>query len=308
MQQRRYAMNETEVVIIGQGPAGLSAAIYTSRAGIKTTILGCEPKVAGDYEIDNYFGFNETISGRELIERGVKQAVKFGASIECDRVIGIHFDDTGKYVVKTEKSEYKTCAVVLATGVSRKKPKIPGHEKYEGKGISYCVSCDGFFFKGKSVLVAGEGLYAANQALELLHYTPDVKVCTLGAGSSINSEFMKQLSDSGIEVVNKGIESLDGEPSLQRVKFTDGTVSDTAGIFIATGDASSVDFAKSLGVITEGNFIQVDREMKTNAPGIFAAGDCTGGFLQISVAVGEGAIAGRSAIEYVRNICRGQAR
>ena len=297
-------MKESEVIIIGQGPAGLSAGIYTSRAGISTAILGCEPKIAGDYDIDNYFGFSETVSGKELIDNGMKQVMKFGATINCDRVIGIHFDDTGKYIVKTENDEYKTCSIILATGVSRKKPRIPELDKYEGKGISYCVSCDGFFFKGKSVVVAGEGLYAANQALELLNYTPHVSICTLGAKSTITEDFLKQLSDVNVQIMDKGITSLQGDINLEKITFTDGTSMDASGIFIALGDASSVDFAKSLGVITEGNFIQVDREMKTNAPGIFAAGDCTGGFLQISVAVGEGAIAGRSAIEYVRNICR----
>jgi len=297
-------MKETEVIIIGQGPAGLSAGIYTARAGISTAILGCEPKIAGDYDIDNYFGFPETVSGKELVDRGMKQVTRFGATISCDRVIGIHFDDTGKYIVKTENDEYRTCSVILATGVSRKKPPVPGLDKYEGKGISYCVSCDGFFFKGKRVVVAGEGLYAANQALELLNYTPYVTICTLGAKSTITDEFMKQLAAQNVQVIESGITSLHGDTNLERVAFTDGTELDVSGIFIAMGDASSVDFAKSLGIITEGNFIQVDREMKTNAPGIFAAGDCTGGFMQISVAVGEGAIAGRSAIEYVRNTCR----
>ncbi|PKL17599.1 MAG: NAD(P)/FAD-dependent oxidoreductase [Spirochaetae bacterium HGW-Spirochaetae-5] len=301
-------MKESEVIIIGQGPAGLSAGIYTSRAGINTLILGCEPKIAGDYDIDNYFGFPETLSGKDLIERGMKQAERFGASISCDRVIGIHFDDTGRYIVKTENDEYRTCAVILATGVSRKKPPIPGFEKYDGKGISYCVSCDGFFFKGKRVIVAGEGLYAANQALELVNYTPDVSICTLGKESTITDEFMKQLEEKNIKIIGKGIASLHGDMNLEKITFTDGSEIDAAGIFIALGDASSVDFARSLGVITEGNFIQVDRDMNTNAPGIFAAGDCTGGFLQISVAVGEGAVAGKSAIEHVRNTCRGAGK
>lgn len=297
-------MKEAEVIIIGQGPAGLSAGIYTSRAGINTVILGCEPKVAGDYDIDNYFGFPDTISGKDLIDRGLRQARRFGASVTCDRVLGIHFDDSGKYTVKTESDEYIACSIILATGVSRKKPDVPGYEKYEGKGISYCVSCDGFFFKGKNVIVAGEGLYAANQARELVNYTPGVSICTLGRKSEISREFMSDLEKLNIPVIEKKITSLHGEVNLERIKFSDGTEMEASGIFIATGDASSSDFAKSLGIITEGNFIQVDREMKTNVPGIFAAGDCTGGFLQISIAAGEGAMAGKSAIDYVRHTCR----
>jgi len=298
-------MKDFETVIIGQGPAGLSASIYTSRGGIKTALLGCDPKIAGDYEIDNYFGFPETVSGRELIERGVKQAQRFGVTMECDRVLGIHFDDTGKYIVKTEHDEYRTCSIILATGVSRKKPDIPGFEKFDGKGISWCVSCDGFFFKGKKVLVAGEGIYAANQAIELTDYTSDVAVCTLGKKNTITPDYMKRLRELNIPVIEKGIAELKGGDVLDGVVFSDGESSSVQGIFVALGDASSTDFARTLGIITEGNFIQVDREMKTNAPGIFAAGDCTGGFLQIAVAVGEGAVAARSAIAYVKENCRG---
>ncbi len=297
-------MKEVETLIIGQGPAGLSAAIYTSRGGIKTALLGCDPKIAGDYEIDNYFGFHETVSGKELIERGVLQAKRFGAELVCDRVLSIHFDDTGKYTVKTENDEYRTCSVILATGVSRKKPDIPGFEKFDGRGISWCVSCDGFFFKGKKVLVAGEGIYAANQAIELMDYTRDVSICTLGKENTITPEFMKRLRELNIPVIEKRIKELKGGDTLGGVMFSDGSELDAAGVFVALGDASSTDFARTLGIITEGNFIQVDREMKTNAPGIFAAGDCTGGFLQIAVAVGEGAVAARSAISYVKETCR----
>ena len=299
-------MKETEILIIGQGPAGLSAAIYTARGGIKTMLLGCDPKIAGDYDIDNYFGFHETVSGKELIDRGVAQAKRFGAEMLCDRVLAIHFDDTGKYIVKTENDEYRTCSVILATGVSRKKPDIPGVDKFDGKGVSWCVSCDGFFFRGKKVLVAGEGIYAANQAIELTDYTPDVAICTLGKESTITPEYMKRLRELDIPVIEKGIKELKGDDTLKGVVFSDGEQLNAEGIFIALGDASSTDFARSLGVITEGNFIQVDRDMKTNAPGIFAAGDCTGGFLQIAVAVGEGAVAARSAIAYVKETCRGK--
>ncbi len=297
-------MRSYELLIIGQGPAGLSAAIYTSRAGISTMIAGCDPKVAGDYAIDNYFGFPETISGKELIERGIEQARRFGAVIECTRALSIHFEDDGAFLVKTESGEIHACAIILATGVSRKKPDIANLADYEGRGVSYCVSCDGFFFKGKKVMVAGEGVFAANQALELLSYTPHVSVCTLGKKPAISAEFSERLAAAGISVIEKKIKELRGEQGLSQVVFDDGGMMDAEGLFIAIGDASSSDFAASLGVLTKGIFIQTDEEQKTNVPGLFAAGDCTGGFLQISVAVGEGAKAARSAIEYVKQICR----
>ncbi len=171
------AMDRVDILIIGQGPAGLSAAIYAGRAGIRTLVLGCDPKVAGDYIIDNYFGFPEPITGKELIARGVSQAERFGADMRCERVLGVHAEEEG-YVVRTEAGEIATAALILATGVSRVRPGIANIADYEGKGVSYCVSCDGFFYRDKTVAVLGEGIFAANQALELLQYTPHVTIYT----------------------------------------------------------------------------------------------------------------------------------
>ncbi|MFW5734875.1 MAG: NAD(P)/FAD-dependent oxidoreductase, partial [Oceanidesulfovibrio sp.] len=146
-------METKHLTIVGAGPAGLSAAIYAARAGLSTLVLGCAPKIAGDYDIDNYFGFPETISGKELVERGRAQAERFGAVIRCDRVLGVHMDEDMRFTVKTEGSEVKTCAVILATGVSRVRPGVENLGDYEGKGVSYCVSCDGYFVRGKKVVV-----------------------------------------------------------------------------------------------------------------------------------------------------------
>jgi len=296
-------MDNTQCIVIGSGPAGLSAAIYTARAGMNTLVLGCEPKIAGDYDIDNYFGFEETITGRDLIERGRKQAMRFGATLSCEKVLSVHQGDEGGFEVKTDKDHYRACAVILATGVSRTKPRIPGYADYEGKGVSYCVSCDGYFIRKKPVVVAGEGLFAANQALELLNYTPDVTICTLGKEPAIPPQFIERLKDASIEVVVDTVASLSGSPGLTSVTLGSGRVLPAEGLFIALGEASSTDFAYTLGVTRNGNFIEVDREMKTNIDGVYAAGDCTGGFLQIAVAVGEGALAGKSAISWLKEKC-----
>lgn len=297
-------METVDILIIGQGPAGLSAAIYTARAGMRTRILGCAPKVAGDYDIDNYFGFVDTISGKELIERGCQQAAKFGAQLRCDRVLGIHQDERGFFIAKTEENEIEAHALILATGVSRIRPGIANLADYEGKGVSYCVSCDGFFMRGKPVLVIGEGNFAANQALELLQYTPQVSLCTQGKETSMTQDFLDRLRENNIPVRMQAVQTLEGAPSLERVVFTDGTTLEAQGLFIAMGQASSSDFAYTLGLVRNGQFIETDRDQRTNVPGVFAAGDCVGRFMQISVAVGEGALAGKAAISHVKEARR----
>ncbi|THB62894.1 MAG: NAD(P)/FAD-dependent oxidoreductase [Desulfovibrio sp.] len=297
-------MESTQLVIIGAGPAGLSAGIYTARAGIDTLILGCAPKIAGDYDIDNYFGFPETISGKELMERGRKQAERFGAAMRCERVVGVHHGDNGRFIVKTEKNEIETCGVVLATGVSRIRPGISNLDDFDGKGVSYCVSCDGFFYRNKPVMVVGEGVFAANQALELTQYTPDVAVCAQGKELTMGEDFQAKLREADIPILPGKVERLEGDNGLERVVFDNGSSHDVHGLFVAMGEASSLDFAFSLGVERKGVFLVADQEQKTNIDGIFAAGDCVGNFLQISVAVGEGAKAARSAIKHVKNVCK----
>jgi thioredoxin reductase (NADPH) len=297
-------MQKTSLLIIGQGPAGLSAAIYTARAGVQTLVLGCAPKVAGDYDIDNYFGFPETISGRELIERGTRQAQRFGADVRCERVLAIHQAEQGRYHVRTEQGEYEACAIILSTGVARVRPGIANLQDYEGRGVSYCVSCDGFFHRGKKVMVLGEGNFAANQALELLHYTRDVRICTQGRPLDIADEFKGKLQQEKISVVEAKVASLLGADGLSAVQYADGAEEPVDGLFIAMGQASTSDFAASLGLVMRKQFVEVDARQQTNLPGIFAAGDCVGRFLQISVAVGEGALAARAAIEYVKHCAK----
>ncbi len=293
-------MDKTQCLIIGTGPAGLSAAIYAARAGMDTLALGCEPKVAGDYDIDNYFGFPETITGKELIDRGVRQAQRFGAAIECEKVLDIHHGEAGGFVVKTIRREILAKAVIIASGVSRVRPGIDNIGGYEGKGVSYCVSCDGFFFRGKKVVVIGEGDYAANQALNLTNFTSDVTIYTQGKKPAMNGDFTDQLAQAGIAVIEDKIVSLKGNGGLEEIVLENGEALPADGLFVALGEASALDFAKTLGLSIKGAFIEADHLQQTNIPGVFAAGDCVGRFLQISVAVGEGAKAGRAAISFIK--------
>ena len=292
-------MENVQILIVGQGPAGLSAAIYAGRAGMNTLLLGCDPKVAGDYTIDNYFGFPEPITGKELVERGTAQAKRFDVDIRCERVLSIHAEENG-YRVKTESGEMNAPAVILATGVSRARPGIGNLADYEGRGVSYCVSCDGFFNRGKKVYVVGEGIFAANQALELLNYTPHVTICTQEKPLEVTPHFMEQLDAADIPVIKKKIVGLEGDGGLKQVVLSDDSRQDAEGLFVAMGQAGAADFAASLGLMKNGSFIEADHRQQTNLAGVFAAGDCVGRFMQISVAVGEGAVAARSAIGYVK--------
>lgn len=295
-------MKTTDLVIVGQGPAGLSAAIYGARAGIDTVAVGLPPKIDGEYDIDNYFGFDETVSGSELMARGRQQALRFGANLMSERVLGIHHGMDGAFEVKTEHNALMTKSVILATGVSRMRPGIHNLDSYEGKGISYCVSCDGFFYRGKPVMVLGEGNYAANQALELLSYTDNVSVCTQGKQPTMTDEFVQKIAEAKIPVIPEKIKELQGSPALEGVIFDSGKTRAIDGIFVAMGEASASDFAWTLGVERSGIYIKTDDFQRTNVDGIFAAGDCVGRFLQVAVAVGEGALAAREAISHVKKV------
>lgn len=283
----------SNVIIIGNGPTGISASLYTARAGIDTFIIGKDYGALGKAsEIENYYGFSEPISGKELIQAGIEGAKRLGAKVISDEVLGISYFD--KFVVTTRENEYHADSVVIATGTSRSAPKIKGLKEFEAHGVSYCAVCDAFFYRGKDVAVLGDGEYALHEALELLPTSKSVTLLTNGKQPSIT------IPDN-INVNTNAIDSLDGSNVIDSVVFRDGSSLAVAGLFVAIGVAGSTDLAKKLGAFTEGNKILVDENMATNVPGLFAAGDCTGGLLQISKAVFEGAKAGTEVIKYIRS-------
>ncbi len=286
-----------DVIIIGKGPAGLSAALYTVRANLKTLVLGINnSELLRAHKIENYFGFAEPISGSELLKAGELQAKRLGADIVDEEVLGINQNED--FEVVTTENCYIGKTVLLATGQPQKKPNIDGLKKLEGIGVSYCTTCDGFFYRNLKVGVLGHKDFAVHEAEELKPFTSNITIYTSG----------KELEYSGIysslhekyKIVDKTILKLEGKDYLERIHFSDGSVENIDGLFIANDSASSTDFARKLGVITEGASIVVDKDQKTNVTGLFAAGDCTGGFKQVATAVGQGAMAGRKIIELVR--------
>lgn len=282
------------VIIIGTGPAGISAALYTARAGIETTVIG---KGTGALEkageIENYYGFPQPVTGRELVENGIAQAKRVGAEIITDEVVGLGFTD--KLTVKTATGAYAGDCIVLTTGSSRKTPKIKGVLEYEGKGVSYCAVCDGFFHRGKDVAVLGSGEYALSEAQELLPVANSVTLITNGA------EPTRKIPPV-VNIITTQIQEIRGGNILEKVVFRDGTEIQVSGVFIAVGVAGSSDLAKKIGVATDGDTIIIDGHMATNIPGIYAAGDCTGGMLQVAKAVYQGAVAGTEVVKTIRGL------
>lgn len=282
-----------DVIILGNGPAGISAAAYTVRAGLETMVIGRDSGALSKAgEIENYYGFAAPISGEQLVHNGIDQAVRLGVSIINDEVLGITYD--GEYTVETKLETYKAPCVILATGASRKAPRIEGLSGFEGKGVSYCAVCDAFFYRGKSVAVLGSGDYALHEANELLPVVGSVTLLTNGREPS--AQFPEQ-----ILVNKKEIAALRGDIVLESVAFRDGSTQPISGLFVAIGVASSTDFARTMGAETDGNRIVVDDRMQTSIPGLYAAGDCTGGMFQISKAVYDGAKAATSVIQYLRS-------
>ena len=282
----------TDVIILGNGPAGISAAAYTTRAGLKTMVIGKDGgALLKAHKIENYYGFSEPISGEQLIHDGLEQASRLGAELVSDEVVGITYE--GDFVVKAKNGDYRSAVVILATGSSRSAPKIKGLQKLEGHGVSYCAVCDAFFYRGKSVAVLGNGEYALHEAMELLPVVGSVTLLTNGKEPDVDIP-------REIVVDKREIVSLEGDPVLNSVVFKDGDPLAVSGVFVAVGVAGSTDLARKLGAETKGSSIVVDKTMQSNIPGLFAAGDCTGGMLQVAKAVYEGAQAAASAIKLVR--------
>lgn len=285
-------------IIIGSGPAGITASLYMARAGLNVLIISKNQSALDKAEkIENYYGFEMPISGKELNENGIKQAKRIGAEFLEKEVISIKYSENECYEVivanQGKDERYIAKTVVLATGTNRNKPKIKGIKEYEGKGISYCAICDAAFFRNKDVGVLGNGDYAIGEIEELLPIVKSVTMLTNGL------EPIEYRSDN-LNINTKKIREFRGSNTIEEIEFEDDSVEEISGVFIAQGVATSVDFAKKLGAMIENNYIVVNERMETTVPNIYACGDCTGGLLQISKAVYEGTKAGIEIIKKMK--------
>lgn len=285
-----------KALIIGAGPAGISAALYARRGGLDVAVVakgGETGALAKTEKIENYYGFPEPISGAELARRGIAGATRLGVRFYEDEIFSLAFGESGAALVAEGKARhYEADAVVLAAGAARRTLPVAGLREFEGKGVSYCAVCDAFFYRAKEVAVIGAGEYALHEAQILLPHAAKVTLLTNGAAPSVRLP-------EGIALDTRPLAAIQGAERVERVAFADGASISADGIFLAIGVAGSVELARKIGAFLDGTNVKVDAKMATNVPGLYAAGDCTGGLLQIAKAVHEGAQAGLSVLNYV---------
>ena len=281
-----------DVIIIGAGPAGISAGIYAKRAGLNVLILYYgQSNLEKAEKIENYYGFKDGIDGKELYENGIEQAKNIGIEVKKEEVLNIE-KIREEFSIKTVEGEYKGKAAIIATGNKKIRPNIKGIKEFEGKGISYCAICDGFFYKNKNIAVIGNGKYALSEANNLKNIANKITILTDG---------LEIEEDNGFEVMSKKIKEICGDTKVRYIEFDDSSKIEIDGIFIAMGEAGGNDFAKKIGVILDKDNIVVNENMETNIEGLFSCGNSVGGLLQIGKAVYEGSIAGLSVVDYLKN-------
>jgi thioredoxin reductase (NADPH) len=282
-----------DVIIIGAGPAGCSAALYLCRGNAKVLLLTHGgSSLLKAHALENYYGFT-SISGSALYEQGLAQVRRLGATVREEEVIDLSYD--GNFSLQTNAGTYTGKALIMATGSVRSTVPLPGLKELEGKGVSYCAVCDGFFFRRKKVAVLGNGAFALHEAAVLE---------PLAATTTLVTDGKELPADTKLPGVDKKIAALEGTEHLTGIKFTDGSRLDLDGLFVALGTADTNALARKLGLVLEKNYLAVDKDMHTNIPGVFAAGDCIGGLNQVATAVGEGAIAGMEALKFIRALAQ----
>lgn len=292
------------VIIIGAGPAGISAALYLARGNMNPLIIydgtGALEKAE---KIENYYGLSTPLSGSELFETGLSQAKALGVRTVEAQVLGLGGFDT--FEIKTTEGIFESRSVILATGGKRKAPQIPGLKEFEGRGVSYCAVCDAFFYRGKDVAVLGNSDFALHEAEELSNTAGSVTIYTDGQKPDFSRNPSMEVNTMKIQAIegDKKVSGIRLKGEVEAADTESGAFREAEGVFVALGTAGSGELARQIGAeLTEKGNIQVNSSMETTVPGLFAAGDCTGGLLQIAKAVYEGAQAGISAGKYVRSL------
>lgn len=300
-----------DVIILGTGPAGLAAALYAARAGLDPFLL-TGPQIGGQVAltdtIENYPGFPDGVSGTELAELFQKNAERFGTRIEYDTATEVNITRQ-PYTVKTYSNEYMTKTLIITTGASPNKLNIPGEKELRGKGVSYCATCDGWFFKEKKVAVVGGGDSALEEGNFLTRYAEAVSIIhrrdELRAGALLqkrvkNNEKIEFIWDTIVtEII--GDESVD-HIKMKNVKTEETSTMDVDGVFIFIGHTPNTDLFRDQLELDEKKYLIVDKRMRTNIPGVFAAGEvCDPHYRQVITSAGMGAAAAIEVTRFLEN-------
>ncbi|MCW4052581.1 MAG: FAD-dependent oxidoreductase [Candidatus Bathyarchaeota archaeon] len=298
-----------DVIVAGAGPSGLTAAIQTSRLGLRTLVLETERpggRAAQAAMYENFPGFPDGITGNELVTRMLQQVSRFGADLrDFEEVMNIEVTGQIKKVT-TKKSNYNSHALIIATGTQRKKLRVPGENELLGKGVSYCRACDGPFFKDLRVAVVGSTEEAARDSLFLAGVAEEVLWILGREKVEIDQDLKREITRrTNIRVVQGIVTAILGENKVDAVEIMQlkskiNVREEIDGVFIVLGWVPTTELVRKAGVETDGRgCIIVDRWQRTNIEGVFATGDCTCGGMQIVTAAGEGAMAAIKAVAYV---------
>ena len=289
-----------DLIIIGAGPAGIQAGIHAARAKVSVVIIGkLNDSAMYGAHVENYFGIPGKTNGSDILRTGLEQARSFGAEYLEENVIGIERSGSG-FAVRTENGSSVTSkAMILASGVSRKKLNVPGEKELFGKGVSYCAACDCNFYKGKRVAIIGDGSEAAASAELMTSYAS--AVYWVSKETEASEHMISKAKSAGAEMIKAKLEKIIGKEKVTSVKLSDGPEISVDGVFIELGARSSSDLAMDVDVIpdTDGT-IKADDKCRTSVAGVYACGDVTGKPWQIAKAAGQGAVAGINAAAYIK--------
>jgi len=303
-------INNVKIVILGSGPAGLSAALYAARANLEPIVLtGMElgGQVSLTNTIENYPGFPDGVGGQELVDLFQKQAERFGAHIEYDTASNVDLKER-PFRIKTYNSEYLTDTLIIATGAQATQLDVPGEKELTGRGVSYCATCDGWFFKDKDVVVVGGGDSALEESIFLTRYAKSITIIhrrdSLRAGIILQQ---RSFSHPKIKFIwDSVITEIVGDETVKKVKIKNIKTNDlselpTDGVFIFIGHIPSTQiFTDSLD-LNEHGYIKTDNRLSTNIPGVFVAGEAGDpDYRQVITSAGMGAAAAMQAIRFLQ--------
>jgi thioredoxin reductase (NADPH) len=299
---------ETDLLIVGGGPAGLTAGIYSVRSGLRTAIVEKDAlggQVATTPIVENYPGFT-SVGGKSLVDIMVSHALQYVQIFQGEAVVDIQ--PGPPFTVKTNRRQFQTKTIMLATGASHRHLNIPGESRLAGRGVSYCSTCDGPLFKGKKVVLVGGGNSAVTEALHLFHMGINVTLIHRRDKLRAQEFLAKQLIDNNIPVLwDTEIKEIRGEERVEEILLLNNKSNETVefktdGVFIAIGYTPAVELAQKIGLeISEDGYIKQDGKHRTTVPGVYSAGDVEGGYKQIVTASGQGAEAAMTIFEDLIN-------